>query len=126
MLPSSFGKYTGKSVEGKCVILSTSTSVTKNTFAHSSVSQEDIFVIAYLDSCLQIIRLSPNLSVTKKKKAKEKKRKCHSLNKFNLSVGTCSFQPKVTLQEVALAFCTGIFLPRSRYYLDYQKEPSFF
>lgn len=73
------------------MILSTSTSVTKNTFAHSSVSQEDIFVIAYLDSCLQIIRLSPILSVTlkkkKRKKGKEKKRKCYSLNKIQTFCG---------------------------------------
>lgn len=57
------------------MILSTSTSVTKNTFAHSSVSQEDIFVIAYLDSCLQIIRLSPILSVTLKKEKEKRKGK---------------------------------------------------
>lgn len=70
-MPYSFGKHAGKNVEGKCVILSTSTSVTKNTFDHPSVSQEDIFEIAYLDSCLQIFRLSTFLPG--KKKNKERK-----------------------------------------------------
>lgn len=57
------------------MMLSTSISVTKNTVAHSSVSQEDIFDIAYLDSCFQIFRLSPFLSGKQTKKSQKKKKK---------------------------------------------------
>lgn len=70
-LPSSFGKGTGGSAGRKRVIQSTFASVTENTSAHSSVSQEDIFDIAYLDSCLQIFRLSPFLSEEEREKEKE-------------------------------------------------------
>jgi len=82
--------------------------VTKNTFAHSSVSQEDIFDIAYLDSCLQIFRLSPLLSGDRKRKSKGKEKKVPFLKKMKLSVETQSFEPKVIFQEVTLALsCQG-------------------
>lgn len=79
--------------------------MTENISGHSSVSQEDIFDIAYLDSCLQIFRLSPFLS--EKEREKEKESAVVS-KKLRLSVGTYSFQPKVTLQEATLALsCQG-------------------
>lgn len=53
------------------MIRSTFASVTENTSAHSSVSQEDIFDVAYLESCLQIFRLSPFLSEEEREKEKE-------------------------------------------------------